>query len=201
MFGKLPPTTPSTVQATQATPMIEHPAPALVTSVPLDDNELRAYTRTAQAVGFLPAALLEAQLLAFFAEHKIPRYDYVAVSRYLTKKAEQDSDRKVWFWRPLREKDTPKGWEWGRQRQDEQWQNDWYRAQWMCRPYHRAVPLRVLAMVEEIGAAFPEALFFVTDMMTPKQILATRPDPFICVTALDVARLVFDCWDEPGFSG
>lgn len=179
---------------------VERPTPVPVTSALPDENELRAYVRTAQAIGFEPASLLEARLLMFFREQGIGRIEYEAMSRYLM--AEANKRTQVWFWRPLREKDQPKGWQWGTS-WDGGYKNDWYRAEkWVCRPYHQAVPLRVLAQVEKISEAFPSALFFVTDMADRNELrLSNRPDPFICVTALDVPRIVFDVWDEPGFSG
>lgn len=181
--------------------ILERPIPVPVTSDLPDENELKAYARTAEAIGFAPASLLEARLLTFFREQGMKRFEYAAVARYLTSQAKKGDQ--VWFWRPLREKDHPKDWQWGSVRTGGVYWNDWYNARYdACRPYHRAIPLRVLARVEQIAQAFPSVLFFVTDMADKEQLnLSVRPDPFICVTARDVSRIIFDVWDEPGFSG
>lgn len=181
--------------------ILERPIPVPVTSDLPDENELKAYARTAEAIGFAPASLLEARLLTFFREQGMKRFEYAAVARYLTSQAKKGDQ--VWFWRPLREKDRPQGWQWGESWDNGMYLNDWYSPnKWVCRPYHRAVPLRVLARVEQIAEAFPSAFFFVTDMADKRELdLSRRPDPFICVTALDVSRIIFDVWDEPGFSG
>ena len=202
MFSRSTPVA-SPSRASTPAPTITAPVPQAVATLPLDDNELRAYTRTAEAVGFRPAALLETQVLALLQQRGIPTYAYDEMARYLTAKARAQGQ--CWFWRPLRAQDVGT-WAWGEfyAQSGGSHANDWYRPDhWACRPYHRAIPLRVLARVEMIAGAFGEAVkFFVTDMATAAELnLSHRPDPFICVTALDMRRIVFDVWDEPGFMG
>lgn len=176
----------------------------MVTSVLPDDNELRAYSRTAAAIGFEPAALLEARLLRWLVEHAIPIFDYPAVSRYLTEEVQRQHGKiGSWWWRPLRAVDATEGWAWGSVQYDDgpAYARDIYSAKiWACRPYHRAVPLRVLARVEQIATTFPTLKFFVTEMGRWRGD-AREGDPFICATQLDMGRIVFDAWDEPGFRG
>ena len=188
---------------------LQRPVPAAVTSVPLDDNELRAYMRTAQAVGFEPATLLHARFILWLAQSGIPVFDYAAVSQYLDTESQRLHGRGgSWWWRPLRPVDIMNDLRWGRDpfyvgRMDDVGiyrSTDMYNpSNVMCRPYHLAIPLRVLSRVEQVVASFPTLKLFVTEMGLVER--AVGGDPFICATERDMPRIIFDVWDEPGFSG
>ncbi len=173
-------------------PSPSRPAPQPVTAVPLEDNELKAYKRTCDAICFYPAALLHAELLAFFKEEGIPTYPYPEVCGYLQTKALQQN--RVWCWRPLRQEDTAKiqsisGYEFAGNRH-----GHYYPANSECGPYTAAVPLRVLGIVEKIHERFGDKVaFFVSDYAVP------HPDPVIMVAVVGVPVIVFDVWDEPDF--
>lgn len=173
-------------------PIITRPVPAAITAATGEENEVKAYLRTAKEIGFEPAQLLEARLLAFFRRSSIPIYPYQRVVEYLVTKAPRDS---IVVWRPLRNIDKPSGWGWqginGRHGHGHYWD------EWPCRSYGHLVPLRVLATVEQIEREIGRNRlhFFVSDYAS------SRPDPFILVTARDMDRYVFDAWDEPGFTG
>lgn len=191
MFGKKWST--EALVTTQVIPRLIAPVGREVTTIPLEDNERIAYERTCKAIGFEPAALLEARVLSFFKEKGIRIFDYAEVSAYMKQKAE--AKKKIWHWRPLRAVDGIMGWQWESFDSYSRLLHDYYNSKnWNCRPYSREVPLRVLATVEQIHGEFGDQVkFFVTDYSVP------RPDPFIAVVALDMPRLVFDYWDEPDF--
>ena len=113
---------------------------------------------------------------------------------YLKDKA--TAKEKVWVWRPLRKKDELSlGWNLdGSVYYHKLCHGGYHPDLRECRPYHRAIPMRVLARVQEIEEAFKDRVhFFVTDYA------AVNPDPFIAVTADDMRFLIFDMWDEPQF--
>lgn len=157
---------------------------------------LGAYEQLANELGFKPAQLIEEQLKRFMAEEHIPTYNYADVDVYMAAMAEaQDMG---WIWRPLREKDKPAGWEWSgratKKIESEWWGHGSYHDKWAYRPYDKAVPIHILRQVKKIQDCFgDQVLFFVSDYAVPD------PDPFIMVTALDVEKIVFGVWDEPGF--
>lgn len=157
---------------------------------------LKTYEDLSSELGFIPAQLLEAKLLLFLHEEKMPVYDYREVHKYLAVLA--NKEKKIWTWRPLREKDKPNGWHWGDTVRD--WEGGWspghgsYRDTWNYRPYDKAIPIHILRRVKKIQDQFEDkVLFFVSDYAVP------QPDPFIMVTALDISRIIFGVWDEPGF--
>jgi len=166
-----------------------------ITTVPMDDNERAVYEKICGSIGFEPADLLYTRILAFFKEKRIRVFDYGEVSAYMKQKAEKED--KVWFWRPLRPADVIAGWRWdnGVNPVSGAFNHDYYNpVRWECRPYAKAVPLRVLARVEQIHRQFGDRVkFLVTDYAVP------QPDPFIAVEALDMPRTIFDYWDEPNF--
>ncbi len=174
-------------------PQRPQPRLAVVGSEPLG-----VYEELARELNYKPAQLLEEQLLRFLNENQIEVYDYDEVDRYMAALAEKIG--KVWIWRPLREQDKPEGWMWEGRRSDEggavnQYRgHGGYRNEFEYRPYPHAVPVHVLRNVKKIQDKFgAQAKFFVSDYADPK------PDPFIMVTALDVKRIIFGVWDEPGF--
>lgn len=188
---------------------IVRPAPLLVPvgrevkTLPIEDNERRAYERTCEAIGFEPASLLHARILSFFKANGIRVFNYEDVSAYMVEKAEAED--KIWHWRPLRSVDVVTDWDWGANRLGnfgqhisiDGWKaHDYYSARVKaCRTYHREVPLRVLGTVEQIHKEFGDKVnFFVTDYSSP------NPDPFIGIIVRDMERIVFDYWDEPDFA-
>jgi hypothetical protein len=157
---------------------------------------LGTYEALAKELGFLPAQLLEEQLKRFLAESRIQVYPYQEVDKYLATLAENEG--KAWIWRPLREKDKPDYAYSGRANKEkgiDQFRGHGsYRDEWNYRPYDKAVPIHILRQVKKIQDKFGDQVkFFVSDYAVPD------PDPFIMVTALDVDRVIFGVWDEPGF--
>lgn len=155
----------------------------------------KSYEEVAEALGFAPAELVRAQLLAFFEEAGITLYDYGQVSAWLTKKkAESDAELKHWHWSPLRKKDFI-DYDWG------DCGKDGFYHHCLCSPYKHLVPLHALEKAGRIEAKFRDKVkFFVSDYTSP------RPDPFIMVRpaaenlgSVAEYNLVFDFWNEPGF--
>ena len=165
-----------------------------VSTIPLEDNERLAYERTCQAIGFEPAKLLYARLLAFFKTKGIRTFNYAEVAAYMKTKAEKEG--KIWYWRPLRATDVTNGWWFSGFNMNSNPKHDYYASHRQeCRPYDKEVPLRVLGTVEQIHQEFGDKVkFFVTDYSVP------RPDPFIAIIVQDMPSLVFDYWDEPDFA-
>ena len=161
--------------------------------------EIGVYENLAEEIGFAPAKLLEEQILRFLKQEGIHVYDYQEVDAYMTAIAVER--KKIWIWRPLREQDIIEGWSWRGHDGVKFNRNDIrghgsYRNEWEYRPYDKAVPIEILREVKKTHDHFGEKVkFFVSDYADP------RPDPFIMVTALDVNRIIFGFWDEPGFAG
>ncbi|OHA00725.1 MAG: hypothetical protein A3C07_03810 [Candidatus Sungbacteria bacterium RIFCSPHIGHO2_02_FULL_47_11] len=178
-------------------PRVERPKPQLVAT----DNmvALDNYVELAKELEFMPAQLLEKEILQFFAKENIPTFDNDDVYKYLAQVAEKEE--KNWIWRPLREKDKPTSWEWPSHKGSLVKNSDsnyfWhggYRDNFDHRPYDKAIPIHILRQVKKIQDHIGDrALFFVSDYAVPD------PDPFIMVTALDVKRIIFGVWDEPSF--
>ncbi len=158
-----------------------------------DRRDLYEYEQMAASIRFLPAQLLQANLLAFFSENNISLFDNNEVDKYLKKKCPRG---KSWIWRPLRNEDKPAGWVIGGREYHGSVlvSHGCYRDEWEYRPYDKGVPLHILSQVKQMQDQFgSQILFFVSDYAVSK------PDPFIMVTALDVDILIFGMWDEPGF--
>lgn len=170
----------------------------------MDANEFTAYERTCQAIGFAPAALIEAQILAFMAEKKMRRYAMEQVMPYLRQKAQKASAWTTWHWRPLRAADSApdneynvRGWA-AREQQRSSWgfvSMPLVDGSVTGTPYQLAIPLRVLGRVEQIVQKFGDKVrFLVSDYAERK------PDPFIAVVPKAGGDpIVFDVWDEPDF--
>ena len=161
----------------------------------------RSYEEVAQSLGFAPAELVRAQLLAFFEEAGIKLYDYDQVSAWLTKK-KVEAKATHWCWRALRNKDIITNYYWGYDREHNRWNDGFYSSKNdACCLYDRLVPLHALKKVAKIEARLGDHVrFFVSDYATP------NPDPFIMVrpTKSDPGtvceyQFIFDAWDEPGF--
>ena len=184
---------------------IEQPQPALVRPEPQTPEHavvpIGSYEELAGELGFMPAQLLQEQLLRFLAEQNIPVFDFDRVFDFmtaLTKRMakEQNEDDLAWFWRPLRKADkTGHRWDGGGDRGYVTWKYGFYNDNSNnCRPYHRLVPIHILRHARTIEDRFGEQLkFFVSD------IAVVDPDPFIMAWAVDMPPVVFGVWDEPGF--
>jgi hypothetical protein len=182
------PSTPEVVEVPEQ-PDAEEVTPTLV------DGEAAAYQRTCKAIGYEPAALVVEELLAFMQEKRIKRYDNAKVDEYLTAKAKKAlGTGGVWYWKPLRAQDVGKEHEergaaaggWGESTSKKARKE----------PYQQAIPLRVLARVEQFMQKFGDKVrFLVSDYAEQK------PDPFIAVVPKQggVEPIVFDVWDEPDF--
>lgn len=168
----------------------------------MDANEFAAYRRTANAVGFEPTALVEAEVLAFMAEQKIRRYPLEKVAKYLRFRAKKDGGPyTVWGWKALRSVDAVESVKGSEQA--------WFdRGNVYIPPtilthggaiagqYEHAIPLRVLGRVEQFVQQFGDKVkFLVSDYAVQ------RPDPFIAVVPSRGVHepIVFDVWDEPDF--
>lgn len=169
-----------------------------VAAVPLEQGEYEAYSATAARIGFEPAALLEARILAFMRECRMPRYDLEEVQEWMSERAAEqdarDQRRNIrWRWAPLRARDAARCPvdEIASFRDRRGWQHPPEGSG--AAPYAKAVPLRVLAQIERLDAAFPQAGVFVTDYVAP------APDPFAALVARGMDPIVFAMWDEPGF--
>lgn len=166
---------------------------------PIGDTEFKAYKRTCETIGFEPVALIEAEILAFMAERKIKRYDNAKVGAFLTAKAKQLSEYHYWQWVPLREKDK------GAPAPTVASENGWVPSiVWnngvsvgpSDATYQKAIPLRVLARVEQFIQKFGDKVRFMVSDYAER-----RPDPFIAVMpkAGGAEAIIFDVWDEPDF--
>lgn len=169
---------------------------------PIGDTEYLAYKRTCETIGFEPIALIEAEILAFMAEKKIKRYDNAKVGAFLTAKAKQLSEYHYWQWVPLREKDTPAPTApivSGVFTQNLMWSSGWANGPSVGPSdvtYQKAIPLRVLARVEQFIQKFGDKVRFMVSDYAER-----RPDPFIAVMpkAGGTEAIIFDVWDEPDF--
>lgn len=161
----------------------------------------KAYEEVAQSIGFMPAELVCAKLLAFFEEKSIELFDYDQVVTWLSMKKKQVR-QESWCWRPLLGSDIATGYQWGDRAEFGNLKDGYYHSRnWECRPYEQLVPIPVLENVAMIKERFGDHVkFFVSDYATP------RPDPFImvrpamCNSGLDKDyHFIFAHWDEPGF--
>lgn len=165
----------------------------------VEKDTQRSYEEAAESLGFEPAELVRAQLIAFFETENIQLYDYHQVNAWLTNKR-KEAGAENWCWRPLREKDVIEEYRWG-ERSNGRWSDGFYnQGQSSCRPYDRLVPLHALQKVEKIEEVFGEKVkFLVSDYDDPDV------DPFIMVRPTKMNSggseymMIFDVWDEPGF--
>lgn len=160
-----------------------------------------SYEELAKKLGFAPAELTRAQLLAFFEGELIKLYNYEQVQTWLIAKKEE-AKAKNWCWRSLRERDVVTSYSWGWDDENSGWGDGFYSSKdWNCRPYERLVPAHALEKVAKIEAKFGDRVkFFVSDFAS------SNPDPFIMVRpAMSISGeeaeyyMIFDVWDEPGF--
>lgn len=85
---------------------LQLPKKPLATIPRVGATSLGTYEELSRELEFFPAQLLEEQINCFLVDQGIPVYDYKEVDRYLTNIARQQ--KKVWIWRPLRERDKRK---------------------------------------------------------------------------------------------
>lgn len=175
-------------------------------SVPsVTPKDADGYTRIARELNFNPPSLKTATFLAFCNDQGIRIYDYAKVSDYMdqtvrkeARKRDIDEEDIMWGWFPFRERDRINF-------DMEDSNHEYIRLEAFEPAYKKLIPARVLANVRKIEKQFPQAKFFVTDY-------AVRdPDPFIAVYLGTIQRnedpiandhlIVFDVWDEPGFTG
>ena len=149
--------------------------PSLESRVPeriVDASLQHSYEELSTLLGFDPAELTRAQLLAFFEEHNIALYDYGQVEARLTKKKDE-AGKKHWCWQAFREEDIVKKFRWGFQ--DSTPTDGYYSGKkWECRPYERLIPRHALEKVALIREHFGERVkFFVSDLsqQTPTRSL------------------------------
>ena len=200
MFSRKHPPQQSQQQRTLTTD--EPPSPSGLVPFTSDAVDISQYEEVSRSVGFVPAELLRAQLIAFFAANEICLYPPDEVSTWLAHKCNREHpDKKMlWCWAPLRPQDVIDGWHWGFEDKGSHWQHGLYEKR-RCQVYQRLVPLPALEKVRKIEESFGQSVkFFVSGYTSP------IPDPFIMVrpaqmNAGDVTpyNLIFDHWDEPGF--
>lgn len=156
------------------------------------DHQMFDYMQLAERVGTADVGLVLKRAVAdFLWENDIGIYDYDECVAYL--KPFANAKKKLICWRPLRDRDHIKGWQWG-----DDGKHDFYRNEaWACRSYELPVPFDVLKNVELIEKKFGERVkFFVSDYGV------YDPDPFIIVRNRGFGEgLVFGVWDEPTFFG
>ncbi len=161
-----------------------------------------SYDEIAKKLGFEPAELIRAQLLAFFKDEGIKLFPYEDVNQWMIKKR-KEAGADLWCWRPLRPKDVITEYLWGTTDRGKYEDGFYDKGHWECRPYGRLVPQNILEMVAKIEKVFGDKVkFFVCDYAS------ADPDPFIMVRPAvcddgtdedDPYKLVFGAWDEPGF--
>ncbi len=147
---------------------------------------LPAYEEACSKLGYYPDDLHGLKLKQFLFENEIPLYDYDHVIKYLGHIAADDETHICW--KALRGSDgcsylqlrSPYG---DRLVQKKQ-----------SGIYKKIVPLRVLETISLIQGSYPDAKFYVSE-------LVNFPDPFAAVSITEGTLHVFACWDEPGFSG
>ena len=169
---------------------------AVQCSVPT--QALQVYESLSEEVGFTPAALKEAKLVAYLNSSGIGVYDYDEVSAYLTQELGRartvDYNRvTAWQWCPLREVDWREHGVNGRMRENGD--------SILNRTYDMPVPIEALAIVRDINNAVPGNFFFVSDMVRDSDQRRTG-DPFLMVWDEGFGkRYIVAQWDEPGFGG
>jgi hypothetical protein len=135
------------------------------------------YLALCDKVGFVPTELKDQAFKQFLFDSEISVYDHDQVKAYLERRAAAASStvtRQVVLWRGLREKDSTYVSSTG--------------------IYQKLVPMRVLVMVDKILGKFPDARFYVSEIVAD-------PDPFMAVTIGTGKMFIFAVWGEPGFSG
>lgn len=165
-----------------------------------ETEEIKSYFDLCKEVEFYPAQLFKKQLLLFFIEENIPVYDIEKVTKYLCHQAQKTSQRTIWIWRPLREKDVDLPSFKSTLMANREYPHDdngSYRpeyAGWNT-IYDKLIPMFILERVKKIENKFGDVpKFFVSDYQ------AVNPDPFIMVTTKGLKEsIVFGMWDEPGF--
>ena len=163
------------------------PKPKLVVSNDRQ-NRMSGYDRIADEIGLKSAAIIKDRILRVMTENQIPRYDYAEVYAYLRDIALKQGQ--VFIWQPLRQQDGENFYLPGYKVDAH---GSYYSGGRSYFAYDKAVPIEMLRRVKIIGAAVPEARFFVSNYADP------NPDPFIMTVTSDYEIIVFGCWDEPGF--
>lgn len=159
--------------------------PQPIKDKPTLENRFQEYLALAKKIGtgiteVLEGRIMQQQIADFLWEQDIEMYDYREVCDYMRTMAAKEG--KLFFWSNLREQDR----KYADQNPDNRYD--------MGIPYKKLVPFEILQNVEKLQNKFGnEVAFLVSDYAV------SYPDPFICVTGLEVDRIVFGVWDEPAF--
>ena len=177
------------------TKVLEKPRP-LDLENEINNEEIDHYEKLASKIGYQPdkTELQFQRLKTFLAEQGIPVYDEDQVFDWMTDQAKKN--RKRWVWRPLRERDVRRDCRYHLVK-SVQMTVDWdtfTAGQIEKEPYYKIIPLSVLETAAKVAEGFPEACFFVSDLVS-----LPKPDPFLAVTLPNCPFLVIDFWNEPGF--
>jgi hypothetical protein len=174
--------------------VVARPKPRIVKAT-IDEGEYERYSALAQRLNYLPVALLQKDIEMTLRRLNIPVYPQKEVNAYMDRIA--DEAEMSWRWVSLRKHDHIVNWHHMSYNRKPAWKRSVVNyASCQGGPYQKAVPFHILEQVRaiEIGVNAPGQIgFYVSDYVDP------RPDPFICVTAVDVPAFTFGVWDEPRF--
>lgn len=154
---------------------------------------LREYEAVARRIGFDNRALLAAQLKDFVAEQEIPVYKYDRVHAFLVAKMQEDPTvkrRERWCWAPLREVEVKLKLFFPGQRSKRK------NGHIAPNQYGRAVPLKVLQLVEKFTKKFGDKVCFYVS-----EYASENADPFLMLAPPGITPMIIAHWDEPGFTG
>lgn len=153
---------------------------------------LRQYEAVACRIGFDNRALLLAQLNDFVAEQEIPVYQYDRVHDFLVAKMRSDPTvkrRERWCWAPLREAEVKLKLFFPDRRSKRK------NGHVAPNQYRRAVPIKVLELVEKFTKKFGDKLAFYVS-----EYASENADPFLMVSGIGIPPMIIAHWDEPGFT-
>lgn len=174
--------------------------PKGVAVAPGEDREfLDEYAAVAAELGFNPAGMVVERFKNFLAEEGIQNFDVQKVADYMDQEWglpeqrdwTQGGPAAKWCWRPMREADRMANWNFILTRNN-------IVAHGLA-AYTKAIPLPVLLTAKKILNAFPDAKFFVCDLVSEHEKPKNK-DPFLLVIVGGKSFCV-EKWDEPRFRG
>lgn len=163
------------------------PAPAIA------GEELNEYEQLAKEIGFAPPHLDVERFKAHLAELGLRVYDRAKVKAYLDQEwgkatSTFSGTRVPWCWRPMREADR---------RNNAFSLMDTDQVMPGLAAYDKAVPMPVLMTVKNILEKFPDAKFYICDLVREHEQPQNK-DPFLMVEVGSESFIV-ERWDEPKY--
>lgn len=159
------------------------PEGAVPTAAPVSPE----YLALAEKLGVKAVDVLQARLLAFFAEAGIRVFPYDRVAAYLTGLWGEGEYLPAWGWAPLRTADVRK-----------LTSNGAVDGTILPIAYREPVPMPVLETVDRVLEAFPDDdLHFYVSARAEEY--RAKGDPFLALSAAGLPFFVIEVWDEPGF--